>query len=105
MKDDYDGAEPSGNSIAALALLRLSRLTHVDEFRVSAERALAAFAERLVASGAAVPQMLVALMYSASAPHQVVVAGENAEPPSPQRSGGSCPKPRASRFGTGHCPA
>ena len=27
LKDDYDGAEPSGNSVMALALLRLARMT------------------------------------------------------------------------------
>ena len=32
MKDDYDGAEPSGNSIAVLALLRLARITGREEF-------------------------------------------------------------------------
>ena len=33
LKDDYDGAEPSGNSVMALALLRLARMTGRDDFR------------------------------------------------------------------------
>jgi uncharacterized protein YyaL (SSP411 family) len=75
MKDDYDGAEPSGNSIAALALFRLSRLTHDEALRESADRALQAFSERLSAAPSAVPQMLVAYLYSTAPPRQVVVAG------------------------------
>ena len=38
MKDDYDGAEPSGNSIAALNLLRLAAITGDTALRDSAER-------------------------------------------------------------------
>ena len=33
LKDDYDGAEPSGNSGMALALLRLARMTGREDFR------------------------------------------------------------------------
>jgi uncharacterized protein len=76
MKDDYDGAEPSGNSVAVLDLLRLSRLVHKEHFRASAERALQAFSQRFTAAAAAIPQLLVAYLYSTAAPKQVVVAGE-----------------------------
>ena len=43
LKDDYDGAEPSGNSAMALALLRLARMTDRADFRAAAERTLEAF--------------------------------------------------------------
>jgi uncharacterized protein YyaL (SSP411 family) len=75
LKDDYDGAEPSGNSIAILDLLRLSRIAGRDAWRVSAERALAAFSMRVLAVPEAMPQMLVALEYSQTKPAQVVLVG------------------------------
>jgi uncharacterized protein YyaL (SSP411 family) len=49
VKEDYDGAEPSGNSVAVMNLLRLARMTNRAGFRESAERTLAAFASRLAA--------------------------------------------------------
>jgi uncharacterized protein YyaL (SSP411 family) len=76
MKEDYDGAEPSGNSLAVLALLRLSAMRGREDFRAGAERALAAFAPRLRTAPVGVPQMLVAYMYSRAKPRQVVIAGE-----------------------------
>ena len=75
LKDDYDGAEPAGNSVMALALLRLARLTGSEEFRQSAERALLAFAPRMRAAPAALPQMLVAQMFALAAPMEIVLAG------------------------------
>ena len=38
VKEDYDGAEPSGNSVAVFTLLRLARITNRREFRESAGR-------------------------------------------------------------------
>jgi uncharacterized protein YyaL (SSP411 family) len=75
MKDDYDGAEPSGNSAAALTLLRLARLTRDEALREAAERALRAFSQRMSSVPSAVPQMLVAYLYSDAPPKQAVVAG------------------------------
>jgi hypothetical protein len=75
MKDDYDGAEPSGNSMAAHALLRLARMTGGDELRASAQRTLQAFSGRLASMGMGLPQMLVALMYSLAPQRQIVIAG------------------------------
>ena len=76
MKEDYDGAEPSGNSIAALALLRLARITGSEDYRVSVERTLRAFGSRLRQSGSGVPQMMVALLEYLSPPREIVLAGE-----------------------------
>jgi uncharacterized protein YyaL (SSP411 family) len=76
LKDDYDGAEPSGNSIAARNLLRLARMTGGDRFLSAAQRILQAFSDRMETQSAAVPQMLVALDYSLSAPREIVIAGE-----------------------------
>ncbi len=47
VKDDYDGAEPSGNSVATLALLKLAAITGRDDFRKPAEATLRLFAQRL----------------------------------------------------------
>ena len=75
LKDDYDGAEPSGNSTIALALLRLARMTDHERFRVAAERTLQAFASRLQSAGAGVPQMLVAHAFALARPREIVLAG------------------------------
>jgi uncharacterized protein YyaL (SSP411 family) len=76
VKEDYDGAEPSGNSVAALNLLRLAQITGRAEFRESAELLLAAFGSRLSAAPMAIPQLLVAYDFLMSEPRQVVIAGE-----------------------------
>ncbi|MGA2272979.1 MAG: thioredoxin domain-containing protein [Bryobacteraceae bacterium] len=75
LKEDYDGAEPSGNSIAILNLLRLAQITGRAEFRASAERALAAFAQRLSRVPVALPAMLTACEFSLAEPRQIVVVG------------------------------
>ena len=75
MKDDYDGAEPSANSIALLDLLRLAHFTDRQEFRDAAARTLQALAPRMGAQPAAVPQMLVGLDYSLAPKREVVIAG------------------------------
>ena len=75
LKDDYDGAEPSGNSAAAGLLLRLSHLTGRADFRASVEKTLAAIGGRFRGSPSAIPQMLVVQMAAAGAPKQIVIAG------------------------------
>jgi len=80
IKEDYDGAEPSGNSIAVLNLLRLAQMTGRRGFRDSAERALAAFAPRLTAGPVGVPQMLVAYDFSLTPPKQIILAGARDAP-------------------------
>jgi uncharacterized protein YyaL (SSP411 family) len=76
MKDDYDGAEPSGNSIAALNLLRLAQITGRSDFQQAAQSTLNAFAGRMAQSPETVPQMLVAHLFAQSTPKQIVVAGD-----------------------------
>jgi len=75
LKDDYDGAEPSGNSGMAIALLRLARMTEREDFEKSGERTLRAFASRLKSGGAGVPQMLAALAFHLARPREIILAG------------------------------
>jgi hypothetical protein len=76
VKEDYDGAEPSGNSVAAMNLLRLARITGRAGFRESAERLLAAFGPRLIAAPVALPQMLAACEFFLSEPREIVLVGD-----------------------------
>jgi uncharacterized protein YyaL (SSP411 family) len=80
IKEDYDGAEPSGNSVAVLNLLRLAQMTGNARYRESADRALEAFASRINTTPHAVPQMMVAFAFSITKPRQVVLAGRRFAP-------------------------
>jgi len=76
VKDDYDGAEPSGNSVASLALLKLAAITDRRDFREPAEATLRLFAMRLEKIPQAVPYLLHALDFSIDEPRRVVIAGD-----------------------------
>jgi uncharacterized protein len=79
MKDDYDGAEPSGNSVAALALLKLAAITGREDFKQPAEATLRLFAHRLQHFPQAMPVLLHALDFWLEEPRRIVIAGN---PPS-----------------------
>ena len=76
MKEDYDDAEPSPNSVAALNLLRLSQMRDEKPFREMAEKTLAAFGDRLKQAPSAMPQMMVAFDFQLTKPRQIVIAGK-----------------------------
>jgi uncharacterized protein YyaL (SSP411 family) len=84
LKEDYDGAEPSGNSVACMALLKLAAICDRADFRQMAERTLQLFAERLQRLPQAMPHLLQALDFWLTEPARVVIvdggdaAGRNA---------------------------
>ena len=80
MKEDYDGAEPSPNSIAALNLLRLSRMTGDESLAKRAEKTIAAFSSQPGRMPHTMPQMLVALDFQLAEPLQIVIAGKPGAP-------------------------
>ena len=80
MKNDYDGAEPSPNSVAVLNLLRLSQMSGNQEWAEMAERTLQAFQGRLRAAPPSMPQMMVAVDFYLDKPKQILIAGEKDSP-------------------------
>jgi hypothetical protein len=76
VKDDYDGAEPSGNSVALMNLLRLHQMTGRESFRVSARKLISNFQPRLASAPSGMPQMLCAGEFDAAPPREIVLAGE-----------------------------
>jgi uncharacterized protein YyaL (SSP411 family) len=72
-KPGYDGAEPTGNSVAALNLLRLHELTSREAYREAADRTLAAFDDTLAHSPAALSEMLLALDFRLDTPKEIVL--------------------------------
>jgi uncharacterized protein len=80
MREDYDGAEPSPNSIAVGNLLRLAQITGREPLRERAEQILRVFSLRLARGPETLPQMAAALDYSLSKPKQIVIAGAPGAP-------------------------
>lgn len=76
MKEAYDGAEPSPNSVAALNLLRLGEMFDSEAFRSKARATMSAFAKQLNQSPSAMPHMLSAFSFQLAKPKQIVIAGE-----------------------------
>ncbi|MDZ7343594.1 MAG: thioredoxin domain-containing protein, partial [candidate division KSB1 bacterium] len=79
-KEDYDGAEPSGNSIAVLNLLRLAQMLDKKEWWDMAEKTLRLFGNRLQEIPHAMPQMLAAAEFSIDKPKQIIIAGKPEAP-------------------------
>ena len=80
LKGDYDGAEPTGNSISALNLLRLAWITDNDKWIARAGATIEAFGGRLNEYPPILPQMLVAHEFYGSKPRQFVIAGKLGRP-------------------------
>ncbi|XP_045771966.1 spermatogenesis-associated protein 20 isoform X1 [Maniola jurtina] len=87
LKEDQDGAEPSGNSVACHNLQRLATYADKsaapeggDREREMAKRVLTAFARRLMDSPTALPEMMSALMFYNDSPTQVLIAGGCSDP-------------------------
>ena len=76
MKDDFDGAEIAGNSIAAYNLERLAVLLDREDWRRLAGRTLDYYARRLRTHPTAMPRMLVAMDLEQSVARHIVIAGK-----------------------------
>ncbi|MEO6053307.1 MAG: thioredoxin domain-containing protein [Chthoniobacterales bacterium] len=79
MKEDYDGAEPSANSISAMNLIRLGRMLHREDLEEHARRILASSSPALIQTPMALPQMLCALDFTLHSSKQMVLVGTDAD--------------------------
>jgi hypothetical protein len=75
-KSIYDGALPSGNSVAALNLLRLGRLTGRTDLERHASDIMAAFAGDVAATPASHTHLLQALDFALGPTYEIVIAGD-----------------------------
>ncbi len=74
-KDVYDGALPSGNSIALLDLLTLYRITGEQELKEKAERTITAFSGAIFRSPANYAQFLNAVDLDLGPYYSIIIAG------------------------------
>lgn len=74
-KDSYDGAEPSGNSIQIMNLLRLGYMTDNKELINLAERSLELFSSDLNRLPFSSPQMMCAVSYLINSPKEIILSG------------------------------
>ena len=75
-KEIYDGATPSGSSVAVLTLLRLGRLTENTAMEALARRALEGVAGRLAQVPFGSPVMLAAADFALGPTREIVIAGD-----------------------------
>jgi hypothetical protein len=75
-KDIYDGAIPSGNSVAMLNLLRLGRMSADSDLEEKAARIGIAFSKTVKELPSAHAQLMVALDFAIGPSYEVVIAGQ-----------------------------
>jgi uncharacterized protein YyaL (SSP411 family) len=75
-KEVYDGAIPSGNSVAMLNLLRLGRITADVELEAQAAEITRAFSGQVSRLASAHTQLLCALDFAVGPSYEVVIAGQ-----------------------------
>ncbi|WAI00931.1 thioredoxin domain-containing protein [Methanogenium organophilum] len=76
-KTAYDGALPSGNSVAAVSLVMLSRITAKTTYEEDAVSILDAFTPEILRAPSAYCHLLSAYMHIASGEEYAIVPGEN----------------------------
>lgn len=80
LKDDYDGAEPSANSLAAANQFRLAALLHDEGRHKRAMKTLQAFRHIWSETPWALPAMLGAVEWALAGSRQVLIRGERTDP-------------------------
>jgi uncharacterized protein YyaL (SSP411 family) len=83
-KDAHDGAQPSGNSVMALNLIRLAAKTGESKYRNLAAKTLRAFTTDLEKTPMNLPMMALAV--------NLFLAGEQPQPPAGGQPAGGAPK-------------
>jgi uncharacterized protein YyaL (SSP411 family) len=78
-KEAYDGALPSGNSVALLNLLRLSLLSGDAKYRELASQVIRVFSEDVKRSPAAHTFMLVGVDFAVGPAYNVILVGDSQE--------------------------
>ncbi|XP_072098846.1 spermatogenesis-associated protein 20 isoform X2 [Mobula birostris] len=76
LKEEQDGAEPSGNAVAASNLVRLANFTNRPDWIVRSRQIMTAFDKLLNGVPMALPEMVIGLMVQHHPVKQVVIRGE-----------------------------
>jgi uncharacterized protein YyaL (SSP411 family) len=74
-KVGYDGAIPSGNSVAMMNLLKLAKITGDTEFEERGKNLLSAFSKKIELHPSSYTMFLVALGFAMGPSHEIVVVG------------------------------
>ncbi len=75
-KEIYDGAVPSGNSVAALNLLRIGRITGNSDYEKKVSLIIKTFSEMIENSPQAFTQSLIALDFAFGPSKEIIISGE-----------------------------
>ena len=75
-KEIYDGATPSGNSVALLNILRLGRMTGNLDLEKIAEQIIKTFGETINQHPSGYTQFMCALDFALGPTREIVIAGE-----------------------------
>jgi uncharacterized protein YyaL (SSP411 family) len=75
-KEVYDGALPSGNSVALLNLLRLSRITANKDYSAKAQKTIKAFSADVKGYPAGHAQFMVGLNFALHPNYEIVIVGQ-----------------------------
>ncbi|MGB4783013.1 MAG: thioredoxin domain-containing protein, partial [Candidatus Methylomirabilis sp.] len=76
LREDYDGAEPSGNSVTAMNLFRLARMTDSPRCREYADGIVRSVGGRIARRPDSAPCLLAASFWSEVDPMEIVIAGD-----------------------------
>ncbi len=79
-KDAYDGAIPSGNSVAMLNLLRLARITTETELESKAARTGRAFSGVILEAPAGFTFMISGVDFAVGPSYEIIIVGDPAAP-------------------------
>ena len=75
-KEIYDGAIPSGNSVAVSNLFRLSRITANTDFEDKANKIMLAFSKDVESAPSGYTQLMVALGFGIGPSYEIVIVGD-----------------------------
>ena len=75
-KESYDGAVPSGNAVAMMNLIRLSRMTGIQRWEDRAKRIGAAFADTLAYMPSAHTMFMAAINWMQENSLEIVIVGD-----------------------------